>query len=215
MGKIIKITLFVFLIITALTAFLTLAGIGYLWFFNSSAELPYLEGLITSVVIEIVIVILFLAKKGLRYLPEVANNKTRFETQKFMRNFITLGTSATIVSNRVSWLSSDSDLVNLLKDKIKSGIKIEIITPKEVDNSLKEELIGCNFVVTNESLAPESRFTLINSERTGGEKLAIARGVHPEHEITIFDNNSGPQIIAMAKDIIRKSKEIQNERSME
>jgi len=36
--------------------------------------------------------------------------------------------------------------------------------------------------------------------------LAIARGSHPDHEITIFDNNSGPQIVAMAKDIIRKSK---------
>ncbi len=46
----------------------------------------------------------------------------------------------------------------------------------------------------------------MNGDRSGAEKLAIARGVHPEHEITIFDSNSGPQIIAMAKDIIRKSR---------
>jgi hypothetical protein len=62
------------------------------------------------------------------------------------------------------------------------------------------------FYTTGEDSPPEARFTLVNGHRSGAEKLAIARGGHPEHEITIFDNNSGPQIIAMAKDIIRKSK---------
>ena len=42
----------------------------------------------------------------------------------------------------------------------------------------------------------------------GGETLAIARGTHPAHEITVFDANAGPQMIAMAKDIIRKCKEV-------
>ena len=64
------------------------------------------------------------------------------------------------------------------------------------------------FYVTKEKNPPESRFTLVDGHRSGAERLAIARGGHPEHEITTFDNNSGPQIIAMAKDIIRKSKEL-------
>ncbi len=67
---------------------------------------------------------------------------------------------------------------------------------------------GASFIVTNENTLPEARFTLVNGDRSGAEKLAIARGVHPDHVITIFDNNSGPQIIAMAKDIIRKSKKL-------
>ena len=75
---------------------------------------------------------------------------------------------------------------------------------------LREKLNGASFIVTKESVSPEARFTLVNGDRSGAEKLAIARGVHPDHEITIFDNNSGPQIIAMAKDIIRKSKELSN-----
>ena len=57
--------------------------------------------------------------------------------------------------------------------------------------------------------------TLINSNRSGSERLAIAKGIYPEHEITIFDSYSGPQIIGMAKDIIRKSERIANAPKME
>ena len=92
--------------------------------------------------------------------------------------------------------------------KIDGGVRIEIITPDEVSEELQERLTGASFIVTNETVNPESRFTLVNGDRSGSEKLAIAKGVHPEHEITIFDSTSGPQIIAMAKDIIRKSKEL-------
>jgi hypothetical protein len=147
-----------------------------------------------------------LAKKGMKYLPDSQTDKKLEDTLKFMENFILMGTSATIVSNRVSWLSGDPKLISVLQSKIESGKRIEIITPKDVGESLKSKLEGASFTVTNEELSPEARFTLINGDRSGAEKLAIARGVHPEHEITIFDNNSGPQIIAMAKDIIRKSK---------
>ena len=114
----------------------------------------------------------------------------------------------TVVSNRVSWLSGNLDLVKILKSKIESGTRIEIITPKEVPNELRSALHGASFIVTNENVPPMARFTLVNGDRSGAEKLAIARGGHPDHEITIFDNNSGPQIIAMAKDIIRKSREL-------
>jgi hypothetical protein len=52
---------------------------------------------------------------------------------------------------------------------------------------------------------------LVNAGRSGAERLAIARGTHPNHEITIFDNSSGPQIIALAKDIIRRTKALSDE----
>jgi hypothetical protein len=125
-----------------------------------------------------------------------------------MEDFISTGTSATVVSNRVSWLVGDDKLISILQSKIENGTRIEIITPDDVPEVLKENLKGASFIVTEESISPEARFTLVNGDRSGAEKLAIARGVHPDHEITIFDNNSGPQIIAMAKDIIRKSKRL-------
>ena len=127
-----------------------------------------------------------------------------------MEDFISTGTSATVVSNRVSWLSGNQNLINILQKKIESGTRIDIITPSEVSQTLKENLNGASFIVTGEDISPDARFTLVNGDRCGAEKLAIARGVHPDHEITIFDNNSGPQIIAMAKDIIRKSRELSN-----
>ncbi len=210
MQNLVKHTLYLFLWITGLTAIITLVGIVYAWFFSEAKELAHLEWLIGSVIIEVVAVILMLAKKGMKYLPDSQTDKEPKDTLKFMEGFISTGTSATIVSSRVSWLVGDNNLIYILQSKIESGTHIEIITPKEVPEALRENLKGASFIVTNENTSPEARFTLVNGERSGAEKLAIARGVHPEHEITIFDNNSGPQIIAMAKDIIRKSKELAN-----
>jgi hypothetical protein len=208
MQNLVKHTLYLFLWITGLTAAITLAGIGYAWFSSEAKELAHLELLIGSVIIEVVAVILMLAKKGMKYLPDSQTDKEPKDTLKFMEDFITTGTSATVVSSRVSWLAGDNNLISILQAKIENGTRIEIITPKEVSKALRENLKGASFIVTNENTSPEARFTLVNGDRSGAEKLAIARGVHPEHEITIFDNNSGPQIIAMAKDIIRKSKEL-------
>lgn len=210
MQNLVKHTLYLFLWITGLTAGITLMGIIYTWFFSEAKELVHLEWLIGSLILEVIAVILMLAKKGLKFLPDSQTDKEPKDTLKFMEGFISTGTSATVVSSRVSWLVGDNNLISILQSKIESGTRIEIITPSEVPEALRENLKGASFIVTNEKSSPEARFTLVNGDRSGSEKLAIARGVHPEHEITIFDNNSGPQIIAMAKDIIRKSKELAN-----
>jgi hypothetical protein len=208
MQKLVRHTLYLFLWVTGLTAVITFIGIGYSWFFPEAKELPHLEWLIGSVIIEVITVILMLARKGMKYLPDTQTDKNQKDTLKFMEDFISTGTSATVVSNRVSWLAGNNKLISILQSKVETGTRIEIITPNEVPEALRENLRGASFIVTKEKNSPEARFTLVNGDRSGAEKLAIARGVHPDHEITIFDNNSGPQIIAMAKDIIRKSKEL-------
>jgi len=206
MQNLVKHTLYLFLFITGITAVMTVIGIAYVWFYSDKTELPHLEMLIVAVIVEIVAVVVMLAKKGLKYLPDTQTDKEPKDTLEFMEKFISTGTSATIVSNRVSWLAGNQKLISILQAKVEAGTRIEIITPIEVSESCKNNLQGASFIVTGESISPEARFTLVNGDRSGAEKLAIARGVHPDHEITIFDNNSGPQIIAMAKDIIRKSK---------
>lgn len=212
MQTLVKRTLYLFVGITGLSALLALVGVAYLWFFAQSADgaenrdLPHLGWIITVVLAEIAAVAFLLARKGLKYLPETQTDKEPEQTIRFMQEFISSGTSATIVSNRVSWLANNKDLIDILKSKAQSGTRIEIITPNPLPDQLRSKLSGAAFFVTNEPTPPEARFTLINGDRSGAERLAIARGVHPEHEITIFDNNSGPQIIAMARDLIRKSK---------
>jgi hypothetical protein len=208
MQSLVKTTLYVFLCITTITALLALAGFAYIWFINPGSELPYLSWLASSVIAEIVSIILVFAHKGLKYLPKVEINQSTDQTREFMKQFVSTGSSATIVSNRVSWLTGQADLIHLLKEKINGGLRIEIITPQPVSREIQTALAGANFIVTNDNLPPEARFTLINGDRSGAELLAIARGAHPNHEITIFDNNSAPQIIAMAKDVIRKSKAV-------
>ena len=215
MLKIIKNTITAFVVITVMTSLLTLFGIFYMWFFNNNQELLFIRWLIGSVIIEIVTVVILYVKYGLKYLPSVEVNKIKDKTNLFMEKFISTGTSATIVSNRLSWLTKNRSMIDMIKIKIKEGIKIEIITPKPLDRNIMSELKGVSFFVTNEDNPPEARFTLINGERGGAEKLAISKGVHPEHEITIFDSFSGPQIIAMAKDIILKSKRLNNDRLLD
>ena len=197
MQSITKHAIYIFLIIFALTALMCLGALGYLWYSsianNSKTDLPYLSWLLGVVIAEVVGFVVVLAKKGVKFLPEVKMNETEDQTFKFMLDFINSGSSVVIVSNRVAL--------------------IEIITPEPITPKLtllRLESAGVKLFVTHEDMPPEARFTLVNGDRSGAEKLAIARGSHPDHEITILDHNSAPQIIALAKDIVRKSKAIAN-----
>lgn len=214
MQKILKHAIYLFLTIFGITAFASIGALVYLWSQSSVEqgfkELPYLGWLLTIVIAEVVVFVILFAKKGVKYLPDVEINKEEKETLEFMRNFIGSGSSVTVVSNRVAWLRKSEPIRIAITDMARDGTLLEIITPSEVDADIKAPLLdaGVKFYVTKEKLPPEARFTLVDGHRSGAERLAIARGGYPEHEITTFDNNSGPQIIAMAKDIIRKSKEL-------
>ncbi|WP_373388541.1 hypothetical protein [Pseudomonas alcaligenes] len=216
MQKILKHAIYLFLTIFGITAFASIGALIFLWTQSTSEqgarELPHLGWLLITVIAEVVGVIVIFAKKGMKYLPEVEINRKENETLEFMRNFINSGSSVTVVSNRVAWLRKSEPIKNAIIEMARNGTLLEIITPSEVDTDIRGPLseAGVRFYVTNEKLPPEARFTLVDGHRSGAERLAIARGGHPEHEITTFDNNSGPQIIAMAKDIIRKSKELAN-----
>ena len=212
MQKLIIHILYTFLGITALTALVTIAGLIWVWFFEGNCdELPYLGYLITAIVIELAGITFFVAKKGLSFLPKIVTNKTKDETKDFLEKFISSGSSASIYSSRVSWLIGNEALLKVLREKIEDGLKVEIITSGEINSDIRANLSKAHFYVTNEE-SPFARFTLINGERSGSERLAIAKGSHPNHEITIFDNNSGPQIIGMAKDLIKKSKALSDEK---
>lgn len=212
MQKILKHVIYVFLGIFGITAVMSLVAVASIWFTGQQGmptpSLPYLDWLLGSVIAEVIGVIVLYAKKGVKYLPDVEINKTEQDTLHFMQKFIKSGSSVTIVSNRVAWLKKSEPIAKDIGDMARRGTMLEIITPLPVAAEIRNPLeqAGVKFYVTQETQAPEARFTLVNGQRSGAERLAIARGSHPDHEITIFDNNSGPQIIAMAKDIVRKSK---------
>jgi len=219
MLKPIKIVVYVFIAIVALTAVLVLGALAYLWFFPSMAarpDLPYLGTLVTSLILEVVAVVIALAKKGFKYLPSVVNHRVESQTLNFLRDFVSGGSTVQIVSSRLTWMKNSPELLEAVRAKAANGTLVEVITPSEVIPEIKTTLAeaGVRFFVTAEEAPPEARFTLINGNRSGAERLAIARGSHPDHEVTVFDNNSGPQIIGMAKDIIRKAKALANARRM-
>jgi hypothetical protein len=133
MLKIVKTALYAFIIIFILTSLLTLVGLGYLWFTpgsNGRSNLPYLGSLVTAAIFEVVAVVIILAKKGFRYLPEVENHKTDTATLSFMKNFIKNGSTVQIVSSRLSWIRNSQELIDAIKEKAKEGTSVEVITPK-------------------------------------------------------------------------------------
>lgn len=215
-GIIIKIWI-VFIWIFALTGLMTLIGVGVLWtsniFHKPISDLPYLHFLMFALIAELLSCIFAMAKYGFKYLPQIEIKKSQEATLQFMKKFIRNASTVTIISNRISWI--DDAFISEVKIKKNEGIKIKIIIPKQQDTDIPKitalkEILENDLLITQEKEAPEARFTLLNSGRSGAERLAIAKGVYPQHEITIFDNYSGPQIIGMAKDIIRKSEEIAN-----
>jgi hypothetical protein len=223
MHNALKHTYYLILIVFAASALLCLSGVVYIWFFQPAggtqkiADLPYLGGLFSSLIIEAIGVVFLFVKRGFKYMPEAETNENASQTFKFMCEYIKGGTTVTIVSNRLSLLTQSPDFFKEVQEGAKSGKRFEIITPLPVDPRVRVPLEGAGvvFIVTKQSSPPEARFTLLNGDRASGERLAIARGTHPDHEITIFDSNSGPHMIAMAKDIIIKSKLLANARTVE
>jgi len=218
MQQVVKVTITLFLWIFGVTAALTIFGLAYLWFGQKqTGDLPYLRWLLTVLLAEVIGVVIMIGRRGLSYLPEIRINKTALETDKFMGDFISHGSSVTIVSNRLAWLRDAKEVQQKIEDRARSGTQFEIITSQPVEGALRQRLqaAGAKFYMTGADDVPEARFTLINSNRSGAERLAIAKGTHPNHEITIFDSNSGPQIIGLAKDVVRKSKAHADDASME
>jgi len=209
MQKLLKATIYIFLAIFTATAILTVFGLAYLWFGSKWKEAPpYLAWLLSILLAEVIGVVIMVGKRGLLYLPDIRINRNTIETDSFMKDFIAHGSSVTIVSNRLAWLIEAREVQQEITKRARSGTRFEVITSQQVVAELREplETVGVRFFVTGPNDVPEARFTLINADRSGAERLAIAKGTHPNHEITIFDSNSGPQIIGLAKDIVRKSK---------
>jgi hypothetical protein len=167
-----------------------------------------LAWLLSILLAEVIGVVIMVGKRGLLYLPDIKVNRSTAETDSFMKDFVAHGSSVTIVSNRLAWLIDATDVQQEIAKRARSGTRFEVITSQPVVAGVREplEAVGVRFFVTGPHDVPEARFTLINADRSGAERLAIAKGTHPNHEITIFDSNSGPQIIGLAKDIVRKSK---------
>ena len=216
MLSVIRPSYYAFLGVFILTALLTIATLAKLWWIDppgtAAQSYPFLWALISALILEPVALLIAFVRVGSKYMPRVEIHKKSEETFEFMCDYIKNGTSVTIVSNRLSLLTQSHDFLKEVLKEAKGGKHFEFITSSQLPSLLETQLksVGVSLYVIEESERPEARFTLINSGRAGAERLAIAKGTHPEHEITIFDNDSGPHMIAMAKDIIRKSKNLAN-----
>jgi len=136
MQKILKHVIYVFLGIFGITAAMCLVAVAFTWWPRAQGtpapSLPYLDWLLGSVIAEVIGVIVLIAKKGVKYLPDVEIDKTEQDTLRFMQKFIDSGSSVTIVSNRVAWLRKSEPIANDIGDMARRGTLLEIITPLPV-----------------------------------------------------------------------------------
>src|SRR6478672_5935269 len=143
MQRLVQIVIRTFIWIFAATALLTLGGIAFTWFnAGSITSLPYLGTLVWGLLLEIVGVVLLIAREGLKYLPRVVHNKSAADTSKFMADFVSQGTSITIVSNRVGWLLGDHVAKQAIENRARGGAKIEIITSQRVEQPVRVPLLA-------------------------------------------------------------------------
>jgi len=80
-----------FVVAFGLTSLLTLGGVGYLWFIDPQAQMPFLRWLLGLTLAEALATVVVLAKRGVYYLPEVQSDRDRQATFRFMKNFISHG----------------------------------------------------------------------------------------------------------------------------
>lgn len=173
MQKILKHAIYLFLIIFAATAIVSLGALVYLWTSSngdsSAKDLPYLGWLLGAVIAEVVGVVILFAKKGLKYLPEVEIYQTEDETLQFMKKFIDSGSSVTIVSNRVAWLKKSVPIKDAIIGMAKNGTLLEVITPTAVSEDIRKPLeeAGVVFFITGEGFPPQKRDSLSSTAAEG------------------------------------------------
>lgn len=185
----------------ALTALLVLAGLTRLWFVDPTASMPYLNKLVVTLIVEAIASAFVLFRHGMRYRPTTKNCEDTSAFEKFFADFVMNASTVQILTNRLSWVSNSSRMQSLLCDLAKKNRNVQIVTNQKVDIAPKLIDAGVRiWTMPDGSPAPEARFTLINGDRAGAERLAIAVGTFPEHTVYMFDNNSGPHIVALAKD---------------
>lgn len=212
MERISKAIWIITLIVFALTSFLTLAGLVYVWFINRDASLPYLDMLFTSLIVEIIGVCVLVLKTSANFAPKTKTYKSKDEVNEFLKNFALSGSSVEFVSNRATWLTNDKSLQDSLIEKSLEGNYVSILTNYEPQNCENLKNSGVEFINNiSASYTPNARFTLINSARQGAEEVAISVGNFPNHKVYTFNGQNSPYIIAMAKDIIALMKLIKEQ----
>lgn len=198
-----------FLLITIVTALFALVGLAIQWYLGDEVELPFLRWLLSAVLFEIVAITFAFTKRGMRYIPRIVNAKTETASLEVMSELVSTASSVAIYSNRASYLANSIEFQDALVTAALRGAKVELIIRSiGSQQELLHDLVKRNVVVllvSNDDI-PFARFTLVNEHRTSGERLAIARGSYPAHDITIYDHESGPQVVALARELVRHAR---------
>src|ERR1700730_779090 len=125
MLRIVRPTYYAILAVFIASAFLTLAALAKLWFFDpvgdSARSYPFLPQFLSAVVLEAVAVVFIFVRYGLKHLSRVEVNKRREETSRFMREYIQYGTSVTIVSNRLPLMTESNEFREAVLERAKQG----------------------------------------------------------------------------------------------
>lgn len=120
----------------------------------------------------------------------------------YLNRFISGGSDIVIFSNTFSWVNKE--LQGILRAKADGGQSVTLYAPKA---NKKINYLERNFGVTvinysSLKIMPRVRFTLLDRNRAGAERLAIGQGDPTNFRISEFTSGRDPQVVAMASMLV-------------
>ncbi len=132
---------------------------------------------------------------SLNNAPEITLCTSEADIKKFMRNFISAGSTAHIASFGLSWVRADNTMKEFLTQYVREGKHMTILAagPTELTRDLDAQ--GITMLLYPKDVEDVPRFTIINMNRRGAERVAVAREGLPNHWIDIYSVKHHPQVI--------------------
>lgn len=191
-------------LIFVICAAILLSGLVGMIFYGWT--LPQFYFLIFATVISEPIALFLLWTKnilGLRSGVKIRKYATDEEINEYMKRLISSGSTLDIVSGRLHWVSEDQTVKRTIIERAK-GADINIYLPAEnqIARELKEK--GLHVHIDPSLGEPHARFTLVDKGRPGSAMLAVGYGRIPDFNISEFYEANSPQVVALARDYIKK-----------
>jgi len=160
-------------------------------------EQPY-KGTLWSICIVQVLGLVLAWARGGRLEKHFSNP---IEVNKYLLTFIQGGSDIVIFSNTFAWL--DDKIEHILRQKSSAGHSVVLYAPQlnEKLNRLQGTGIAVR-VYKSLNLVPRVRFTLLDRNRAGSERLAVGQGDPSDFRVSQFRASHDPQVVAMASMIV-------------
>lgn len=196
-------------ILIIITALCLVGVIGLLinWIFFPDKELPFLNWILVSVIAPIAGVFVLIAKGKINLSEYEGAEQKHFKTDEDRTentiSFLSDARKIDILSSKISWISANQEIQNLLKQKAKSGGDITIYLEKM--NETAKQLQDANVKIRTyhpKKITPKTRFIMLNRGTAGQQALLLNSGTDGKYFSLKYCEPTSNLIIGFANDVL-------------